>query len=418
MPEETRQRTLLAGPGPGPGIWDQLAASGEDANPMATVAHGLHEELLPVVNLTVGEVRRRFSDRLDLDPAGTALLDGRPVDDDTTIAAGQTLMFVRRAGEKGQRPTVTLFDALSSEPLTEPLTEPVTEPVTEAVTLVEDEVRVVSPEGQTASMKLADLLGRIASPWPGLAWAVLPDGVKCVHPSADRLIVVHQTPPRVFRFRWIAPDSPARHGPGTRYRDLRIALPYLIVVARFARQGPGLPVLDGWNECFFLNQPLDAKGVDSELCYPALLNCSRLPNGPERPLAWICTQYLGPVETPPDATLEHCLSASLKALLHHLLETGFNYSSEEHELSSWYSESVAADIDPRIASVEAWESASAEDPLFALEVPWLSTGRTLRQVVERAARAGGGRRSLASTARDVARLVLNGARKPRQRRTR
>jgi hypothetical protein len=88
------------------------------------------------------------------------------------------------------------------------------------------------------------------------------------------------------------------------------------------------------------------------------------------------------------------------------LETGFNLSSEHHELNSWFTETVAAGIDPRIASVESWQKASAEDPLFALEVPWLPSGHTLRSATARITAMGRTRRR-ASSADDLARIILH-----------
>jgi len=66
-----------------------------------TVSSGPYLEQLPVGNLTAGEIRRRFADRFDIDPQAQAILDGQPVGDETTVRAGQSLMFTRRAGEKG-----------------------------------------------------------------------------------------------------------------------------------------------------------------------------------------------------------------------------------------------------------------------------------------------------------------------------
>ena len=74
---------------------------------------------------------------------------------------------------------------------------------------------------------------------------------------------------------------------------------------------------------------------------------------------------------------------------------------------------MKAGIDPRIASVEAWEEATKTDPLFVLEVPWLRTGKTLREVTDRIAKAGSGAKPVASAA-DVARLIVNS--QPRKRR--
>jgi hypothetical protein len=55
--------------------------------------------------MSVEAVRHRFADRLDIDPSATAVLDGNAVDDEqTTVHTGQTLIFVRWAGEKGTHP--------------------------------------------------------------------------------------------------------------------------------------------------------------------------------------------------------------------------------------------------------------------------------------------------------------------------
>ncbi len=65
------------------------------------VAHGAYSERLPAANMTVGEVRARFSDRLDIHPEAGAVINGRYVGDDTTLRAGQLVNFVRPSGEKG-----------------------------------------------------------------------------------------------------------------------------------------------------------------------------------------------------------------------------------------------------------------------------------------------------------------------------
>ena len=73
---------------------------------LATVAAGVHMEQMAVAGMSVGEIRRRFADRLDIDPHSTAQLDGRPADEQTVVRAGQVLMFIRQAGEKGLRPAL------------------------------------------------------------------------------------------------------------------------------------------------------------------------------------------------------------------------------------------------------------------------------------------------------------------------
>jgi hypothetical protein len=69
-----------------------------------TVSSGPYAEQLPVGNMSVGEIRRRFRDRFDLDPNSQAVLDGHDVGDDVVVRPGQALLFTRRAGEKGRTP--------------------------------------------------------------------------------------------------------------------------------------------------------------------------------------------------------------------------------------------------------------------------------------------------------------------------
>ena len=63
--------------------------------------------------------------------------------------------------------------------------------------------------------------------------------------------------------------------------------------------------------------------------------------------------------------------------------------------------------DQRIRTVETWEAASAERPLFALEVPWLPTQHTVRQLAERICKVQQARAKSLRTAGALARLVFN-----------
>jgi hypothetical protein len=98
MQERHRQSTRLAIVGPGGGPFDALGATPGTA----TVIHAPYSEELPIAEMMVSQVRSRFRDRFDIHPEATAILDGDPVDDTTIVRAGQTLMFIRRSGEKGR----------------------------------------------------------------------------------------------------------------------------------------------------------------------------------------------------------------------------------------------------------------------------------------------------------------------------
>ena len=85
----------------GGGLPDIFSDSSPANTGIVTVCHGPYAEQLPVVGETIRRVRELYSDRFDLDPESQAVIDGQLVDDDAIIEAGQSLVFVRRAGEKG-----------------------------------------------------------------------------------------------------------------------------------------------------------------------------------------------------------------------------------------------------------------------------------------------------------------------------
>jgi hypothetical protein len=279
----------------------------------------------------------------------------------------------------------------------------------EVVTVEGDEVVATLPEGTRRAMKLPDLLKRMTTGMPDTGDIILCDGTKCMLPTAEGVVLVHQTPPQVYSFQWIAADSEADYGPQTSYRTVRLALPYVIVLAVFERVGRnrGRIMLSGRNECFFVNEPLEVKGMKTPLAYPSLLNCSKMGESSNGPLSWICTQHLSFAQVAGRKTDDDALRAGLTALLRHLLESGFNRSSENHEGASGFSATIEAAIDPRIESVESWEAATREDPLFVLEVPWLPTGRTLEEVVARIDTRGRGRARTMESAADVARMIFS-----------
>ncbi len=88
----------------GPGGLGSIFGDGDEPGRLVTVSSGPYLEQLPVGHTTVGEIRRRFRDRFDIDPPSQAALDGRDVGDETLVRPGQALMFARRAGEKGLEP--------------------------------------------------------------------------------------------------------------------------------------------------------------------------------------------------------------------------------------------------------------------------------------------------------------------------
>ena len=81
---------------------DEIVGRGRGSPAAIAIIHGIHRERLTVASgLTVGEIRRRYADRVDIHPAAGAEVDGRAADDATVVRAGQTLIFANHAGEKG-----------------------------------------------------------------------------------------------------------------------------------------------------------------------------------------------------------------------------------------------------------------------------------------------------------------------------
>jgi hypothetical protein len=265
------------------------------------------------------------------------------------------------------------------------------------------EVRASSPEGKTASMPLEQFLAKLSPRRLDASEVIFPDGVKTARSEAGVSIVVHETAPQIYNLKWIAKDSPVPFGSAAKYRNVRISLPYLITLL-VLRNGPGQGLLlSEYNECFFRTSPLES--WDDELLFPALLNCSKFTPPEGKPLSWICTQHLNYAALHKEPTAGRRLRAGFRALRHCLLETGFNYSSENHEGASWFG--ASCHVDPRIATIDHWQEATAKDPLFVLEVPWLKTDLTLAQVAERIFRNLGALNGAVANSTALARHIFN-----------
>jgi len=276
-----------------------------------------------------------------------------------------------------------------------------------------ERVTLSTPEGGSMEMPLAEWLAAVRAPQFQAGNVRLPNGVIGFRALSRGVVLVHESAPCVRRLRWVADDSPAPYGPSAVYRDVSLALPYVLTLIVFVRNGRGELELTSHNEAFFLRHGLAS--FDDELLYPALLNCSRMKDDGARPLAWICVQNL-PHEVWRRASGDNArLRAGTGALLDHLYQAAFNRSADVHELSSWYTETVRARVDERFTGLASWEQASAADPAFALDVPWLPTGHSLSQVLDRVARRLGCETPAPETAQDLARIIVQRQRPTRRR---
>jgi len=273
-----------------------------------------------------------------------------------------------------------------------------------ALVIEANQVQHVTPEGQSYQMLLADVLKLAQQELLDDCTGVLPSEVCAVFRRGKFTIWVGQFSPGPRAVDWITDDSPSPFGPGTRYSKHSIALPYVLVVAVFLDG-----TLSSENECFFTTSPLAS--LSDELCYPALLNISRFPERAKKPLAWICTQHLNFRQIHKERDRQRRMHAGWQLLCECLFCASFNRSSEAHEGASYYE--LSRHVDGRISTIASWEEATRADPLFILEVPFLKTGHTVEQVVERIFdNLGAVRHDL--TADDLARLLVNHKPAPRR----
>lgn len=191
----------------------------------------------------------------------------------------------------------------------------------------------------------------------------IPEGVRLVRSRSDVMVLVLEEPPAVRTIRWLAEDSPAPYGQKAVYRTVRLAFPFLVLVIGF-RGG----ALTGYQQCFFRTSPL--RSTADMLCFPNLLNVASAYGQ----LCWLCLANLG------NNLAGQPWSDKVGLIWKHLFGAGFNGSSEVHEGMSYWS--ATRNIDPRFASIEAWEEASKKEPLFPLRVPWRPIGRSVGAVVE------------------------------------
>jgi hypothetical protein len=98
MLEQFQPPRATHGPGPD-GLGDIFTS---DAGPdLVTCQNGPYTERLPLVGMSVAQVRARYSDRFDLDSQSIAYINGMAVSDSHRINAGETLLFSHKSGEKG-----------------------------------------------------------------------------------------------------------------------------------------------------------------------------------------------------------------------------------------------------------------------------------------------------------------------------
>ena len=96
--EQLRHNDFSTGPDPFSDSTSATAVAGEGH---VDVICGIYAHNLPLGGMRVRDARDELIERMNIDPDAVAVVDGNLVDEDTVLAEGQTLTFVKHAGEKG-----------------------------------------------------------------------------------------------------------------------------------------------------------------------------------------------------------------------------------------------------------------------------------------------------------------------------
>jgi hypothetical protein len=202
-----------------------------------------------------------------------------------------------------------------------------------------------------------------------ISYGLAPPGVvvRTIWHRNGVVVFLVEVAPGPRTMQWLRDDSPEPYGPGATYRDVYIYLPWQYFFIAMDASGQ----LAGGSSVYFLNAQL--RSTNQELADCHFFNCSV---DAYRMHCWICSQYF-PGKDDSQSLLEY--AASIVARFY---SGGFNQSSEHNEGASFWGVNRRLVKDPRVQAVDAWEAATRKDPHFALTVPWISSGLTVRRVFE------------------------------------
>lgn len=214
---------------------------------------------------------------------------------------------------------------------------------------------------QVSLGSLAEALGG-RGPWPG----VLPPGTRLAMARGPSLVLAVEQAPQVRRVEWrpgtlkdAAGDSRAGGGRAAGRRTVAVATPYVAHLLRFFRET--------FEEMrvYYRSAALASEG--DPLSLPNLWNVQAA----ESPLARCraCLRGRPALDGLPPG-------AQATAAIEFFWAAGFNLDVENNCFER------SRGLDARISSLEAWEAATAADPLFPLQVPWAPSGLTIRQAME------------------------------------
>jgi len=194
--------------------------------------------------------------------------------------------------------------------------------------------------------------GGRSAPWTG----ILPPGTRLAVARGSSLVLAIEQAPQVRRVEW---RGGTLKDVGGARRQAALATPYVVHCLRFFQ--------DRFEEMRVYYRATPIQGEADSLSCPNLWNVLAA----ESPLARCRACLRG---RPPLEGLGPGEQA--QAVIEFFWAAGFNLDVEDNCFDR------SRGLDPRVASVEAWEAATAADPLFPLQVPWAPAGLALRQAAE------------------------------------
>jgi hypothetical protein len=99
MSERQRSESFSTGP---ESFSDEFAGGTATAERQIEVIHGVYAHSLPFAGMSVASVRAELAERMNIDPEAQAVVDGNFVPEDTILTEGNTLNFIKAAGERGR----------------------------------------------------------------------------------------------------------------------------------------------------------------------------------------------------------------------------------------------------------------------------------------------------------------------------
>ncbi|MCP5040850.1 MAG: hypothetical protein GY944_07450 [bacterium] len=201
------------------------------------------------------------------------------------------------------------------------------------------------------------------------AFEVQPPGARIVTRRGDALALAIELPPHSRRVRWLSDDSPVPFGKGAQYDEYYVAFPYVVLLL-VLRGG----ALTGEQQLYYRRQSLDA---GDELLLPNLYNVAQ--GYGQR--CWVCLQHAPNLR-------KLSWAQKISEVVTHIFSGAFNQSSEEHEGNSYWTACEA--VDPRVATMAAWQKATHADRRMALDIAWTAAETTasaeLEQMLDRVVR--------------------------------